>query len=327
LQLPRYLSAAIEELTAGQQSGISSASAQLTVRYKRADFSAPALRSQADRLAYLTTRLPATFAALTRVFRELIRLAAGAEISTLLDLGAGPGTALFAAAEAMPELRRATLFEADAEWLHLGQQLAAQTPFPVVRSAEWWQRDLRSPAELPPYDIVVISYSLGELTTHAVDSVIEAAWKSAQTFLVLIEPGTVRGFGIINHARTALIGRGAEILAPCPHKNVCPMAEAGDWCHFAQRVERSSQHRRAKEASRGYEDEKFSYVIATRKSFPAAKARIVRHPQKHSGHINLELCTPDGLRQKTITRSAKQAYKGARHAGWGDEFPLQQHEP
>jgi ribosomal protein RSM22 (predicted rRNA methylase) len=58
-----------------------------------------------------------------RVLSELRRLAPQVEISSLLDLGAGPGTALFAAAEIFPSLTSATLLEADPQWLHLKKEL------------------------------------------------------------------------------------------------------------------------------------------------------------------------------------------------------------
>jgi ribosomal protein RSM22 (predicted rRNA methylase) len=47
-------------------------------------------------------------------------------------------------------------------------------------------------------------------------------------------------------------------------------------------------------------------------------ARIVRHPRKHSGHVQLTLCTAEGLKHPTITKSQKEEYKRARKAEWGD---------
>ena len=99
------------------------------------------------------------------------------------------------------------------------------------------------------------------------------------------------------------------------------MAAAGDWCHFSQRLERTAGHRRIKGGSLGFEDEKFSYVIATRLELNPVQARIIRHPQKHSGHVQLELCTSRGrLEKTTIAKSAKEDYKRARQSDWGDEW-------
>jgi len=322
MRLPGYLVTALAELPSRASGSVAAASRQLTSRYKTADFAAPAVRTSADRAAYLATRLPATFAANVNVFSELRRLAPQVEISSLLDLGAGPGTSLLAAAEVFPELAQATLLETDPQWLELGRQLAARSHLSSVRDAEWLRRDMRELGELKPHDLVVISYSLGELAPATVpERILHKAWLSAAKFLVVIEPGTRRGFAAVNAAHSWLISQQAGILAPCPHKEVCPMAAANDWCHFSQRLERSSEHRLAKHGSLGYEDEKFSYVIGTRLDIPAAHARIVRHPRKHSGHVQLELCTAKGVIEKrTVTRSNKEAYKRARQADWGDEW-------
>jgi ribosomal protein RSM22 (predicted rRNA methylase) len=171
------------------------------------------------------------------------------------------------------------------------------------------------------HDLVVISYTLGELPQAAAEAVLNKAWKCAGKFLVLIEPGTRRGFAAIDAARSSLIANQAAILAPCPHHFACPMAAARDWCHFSQRVERTWQHRQLKGGALGYEDEKFSYLVAAKNHSPSSEARIVRHPGKHSGHVQLVLCTPEGkIENRTITRSSKEAYKRARKAEWGESW-------
>jgi ribosomal protein RSM22 (predicted rRNA methylase) len=298
---------------------LAQATAQLTEHYKAADFSTPAVATEAHRAAYLAVRLPATYAAISRVFAEIKLRAPQCEIASLLDLGAGPGTALFAAAEQFPQLQQATLIESDAAWIAVGKRLAEQSESTVIQQAQWLKQDLRSGLACEKHDLVVISYTLGELPQGAAKAVLNKAWKCAGKFLVLIEPGTRRGFAAVNAARSALIANVATIVAPCPHHFACPMAAAGDWCHFSQRVERTSQHRQLKGGALGYEDEKFSYLVAAKSATPSTGARIVRHPGKHSGHVKLVLCTAEGkIENQTITRSSKEAYKRARKAEWGD---------
>ncbi|HEY2235224.1 MAG TPA: small ribosomal subunit Rsm22 family protein [Candidatus Angelobacter sp.] len=298
---------------------LAQATAQLTEHYKAADFSRPAVATEAHRAAYLAVRMPATYAAISRVFAEIKLRAPQDEITSLLDLGAGPGTALFAAAQQFPQLRQATLIESDASWIAVGKRLAEQSDFASVEQTQWVQQDLRSGLACEEHDLVVISYTLGELPQAAAEAVLNKAWKCAGKFLVVVEPGTRRGFAAINTLRSALIAGAATILAPCPHHFTCPMAAAGDWCHFAQRVERTSRHRQLKGGALGYEDEKFSYLVAAKSNSPSAGARIVRHPGKHSGHVKLALCTAEGkIENRTVTRSSKEAYKRARKADWGD---------
>jgi ribosomal protein RSM22 (predicted rRNA methylase) len=300
---------------------LAQATAQLTEHYKAADFSTPAVATEAHRAAYLAVRMPATYAAISRVFAEIKLLAPQDEITSLLDLGAGPGTALFAAAQQFPQLRQATLIESDASWIAVGKRLAEQSDFASVEQTQWVQQDLRSGLACEEHDLVVISYTLGELPQAAAEAVLNKAWKCAGKFLVVVEPGTRRGFAAINTLRSALIAGAATILAPCPHHFTCPMAAAGDWCHFSQRMERTSQHRQLKGGALGYEDEKFSYLVAAKNNPPFTGARLVRHPGKHSGHVKLALCTAEGkIENRTVTRSSKEAYKRARKADWGDAW-------
>ncbi len=317
MRLPEPLLRAIEEET-GKFDGktLARAAAELSARYQREEFASRVLTSDAHRAAYLAVRLPATFGANAHVLAEVRRLTADERVKSLLDLGAGPGTALSAAKEVFPELSHATLLEADPAWLGAGQRLMEQV-HPDVR-VSWMRHDLCQPLPAEAHDLVIISYALGELPRDAVENVVSGAWKLAKKALVIIEPGTLRGFGTVNAIRSSLIASGVKILAPCPHHNVCPMAAAGDWCHFAQRIERTSLHRQLKAGELGFEDEKFSYVVATRLEATTPAARIVRHPRKHSGHVQLTLCTAEGLKQQTVTKSQRELYRKARKAEWSD---------
>jgi ribosomal protein RSM22 (predicted rRNA methylase) len=322
MRIPHELQLAIEHETGKvERSLLAQASAQLTRQYQAADFASPVITTAAQRAAYLAVRFPATYAATWHVLSEGRRLAAETEIGSVLDLGAGPGTALFAAAEIFPALQRATLIESDAALTNLGRGMAAQSPLSAVRNASWLRHDLRSGLPHSQHDLTIISYTLGELPAAAAELLVRQAWSCTKEFLVLIEPGTMRGFGVVHTARSLLIASGGHVLAPCPHDAACPLAGSDhDWCHFAQRVERTSQHRVLKGGSLGYEDEKFSYVVAARNSVPSARARILRHPRKLSGHVQLTLCGPRGIEQQTVTRSQKSIYKLARQAQWGDAW-------
>jgi ribosomal protein RSM22 (predicted rRNA methylase) len=238
----------------------------------------------------------------------------------LLDLGGGPGTSAWAAVEVFPSLEHVTIVERDAHMVAIGKRLATSSGSATLRNAEWIEADLKNMPESRESDLVVISYALGELGAERTEEITRAGWKLAAKALAVIEPGTVRGFGHVLAARTTLISAGAPLVAPCPHEAECPMAAAGDWCHFAQRVERTAEHRRLKSAELGYEDEKFSYVAAARMPFVRPEARMVRHPQKRSGHVELTLCTAQGLQRRIVGRSEKRLYRAAREAQWGSPW-------
>jgi ribosomal protein RSM22 (predicted rRNA methylase) len=275
------------------------------------------ISSDAERLAYIVTRLPATFAAITSTLLRIRARLPETKIRSLLDIGAGPGTAMWAASQIFEELESITLIERDKELIKLGKRFAQESENLIVKSADWLSIDLNDELNLKSYDLIVASYSLGELDQSLRKRVILSLWNLTEIAFAIIEPGTPKGFSNIIEIREALIKAGAKILAPCPHASTCPMID-NDWCHFSERVERTSLHRRAKEGTLSYEDEKFSYVIATRVPLDLSGSRIIRHPLKRMGHIYLDLCTKEGLRREVVTRKEKDNYHNARKAEWGD---------
>src|SRR5438445_7713663 len=70
---------------------------KLTEQYRASKGPMQALKTEEEYLAYLAFRLPATYAALVEVFSRLKQHDPEADLQSLLDLGAGPGTASLAA--------------------------------------------------------------------------------------------------------------------------------------------------------------------------------------------------------------------------------------
>jgi len=316
MQLPESLKRGIEEVVGVFKSAdLATAASELTARY-RSGATGLIADSETIRAAYLATRMPATFAVLRTVFDQLRGLSP--EVKSMLDLGSGPGTALWAAAEAFDRLEIATLCDSDPDMLRIGRNLVSGGTGLPFAAARWVATDLRN-TSLDPHDLVVCSYSLGELGAQAASVVAQRAWDSARKALIVIEPGTVKGFSLIRQLRGKLIASGAHLAAPCPHEDECPIGD-GDWCHFAARVERTSLHRYLKTAEKGHEDEKFSYLIALKTPAPRAFARVLRHPRHHSGYIRLKLCGAGGIEDLTVTRSRKDLWRKARKIGWGDEW-------
>lgn len=321
MQLPPPLAEALAQLTAGcDQKLLAQAAAQLSAKYRQPTATAARfINSEIERLAYAATRMPATYAAARQVLDELRRLLPDVAPQSLLDLGAGTGAALWAAGVIFPTLRQATMLERDAALIQLGQQLAAAAEQAVVRRADWRSVNLEQVVDLPSSDLIVCSYLLGELAAAAARRVVQLAWQAAQQTLVIIEPGTMRGFATIKLLRAELIGAGAHVVAPCPHTQACPLPEA-DWCHFAARVERSALQRQLKAGTLGYEDEKFAYIAVAKQPSRAVQARVLRHPLRQPGYTRLQLCAVEGLQQLTVTKRDKAAWKRARKTNWGDAW-------
>jgi ribosomal protein RSM22 (predicted rRNA methylase) len=266
-----------------------------------------AARSKAAVAAYLAYRAPATFAAAASVFRHVERQRDWRPRS-LLDIGAGPGAATWAALERWPSLSELTLVEVEPAMLAAGRALLPE--------GRWIEGDVSSARD--PADLVVASYVLGELGDVAGAAL--QLWELSADTVVFVEPGTPDGYRRVLAARAVVIEAGGHTVAPCPHDLPCPLP-AGDWCHFAARLPRSKLHRRAKGVELGYEDEKFSYAVLSREPVPPAAARIIRQPQIRSGHVHLVTSERDGVvRSRTVSRKHGTVYKDAKGATWGDAF-------
>ncbi len=268
--------------------------------------------------AYLATRVPATFAATRRVLSELSSLRPDWEPRSILDVGAGPGTATWAAKAVFPSIEQAQLVEREPEMAALGARLAGNDLSELLADAAWTIGDAVDVATAKS-DLVVAAYVLGELGHEREQPALQRWWGATRGELVLVEPGTPAGFERLRAARRALISWGAQVTAPCPHDDRCPVA-GPDWCHFSVRLQRSNLQRELKGARLGYEDEKYSYlaVSASRPSAPAA--RLVRSPRRHKGHVRLLLCEAGGLGERIISRRDGEIYKRARAARWGDRI-------
>jgi ribosomal protein RSM22 (predicted rRNA methylase) len=263
--------------------------------------------------AYMVARMPATFVAAHRVLGEVCERLKGRPVLSVLDVGAGTGAASLAARHWFPDAA-ITLLERDAAF--------ADAAGECVPGAALCRENAARLETFPPHDLVISAYSLNELPP----SVVLRLWQAARVALVAIEPGTPAGFALIRNARDELLGRGARMIAPCPAETPCPLT-GPDWCHFAGRVERSSLHRRVKDAALNYEDEKFSYVALGREPVALAPARIVRRPDHRPGLVTLQICRADGIGVARVSRRDRQAFRAAHGAAWGDAWDDAQSPP
>jgi len=316
MQLPPSLRAAIDrELDGIALADLARASELLSNRY-RAEVQDGRLHLADDAAAraYLTTRLPATFAAISAALTAVIEARPDFAPRSALDAGAGPGTASWAAAQRWDSLEEATLVEASSAIRAVGERLGLTLP-----RVTWLAASLDAAlTEASPSDLVLLAYVLDELPEAAREPLIKQLWALTADTLLIVEPGTPAGWRRILHARDVLIHIGACILAPCPHARLCPLA-APDWCHFSARVARSRLHREAKGGTVPWEDEKFIYVAASRQPGLQAEARVIAQPRAGKAAVTLKLCQDDGYAaDRVFAKRAGESFKIARRLDWGD---------
>lgn len=266
--------------------------------------------------AYLATRLPATFAAVRAAMGLVDEASNDFHPTSLLDFGAGPGTALWAASDCWPSISTATMVEASASIRTVGEALSAASQV----DCRWTQGDVTrdGPVSKDSADLVTLCYVLDEIAPAAIPGVVQRLWDRTAHTLVIVEPGTTAGWQRILAARSALIEAGAHLVAPCPHAEACPIVTP-DWCHFSRRVARSRVHRLAKKGEVPWEDEKYIFIAASRVPAVPPAARVLSPPRVSSGLARLKLCLADGSAvEQTISRRDGDLFRIARRADWGD---------
>lgn len=319
MQLPSQLRAAVDALLEDIRiDTLKQAARRLSERY-RAELRDGRLHMSEDLAvkAYLATRLPATYAAIRASLDAVTEIRPDWSPVSLLDIGSGPGTALWAAADTWPDLSHATLLEASDPARRIGQRLASHLP---LRS-DWKSGDATgSLGDLAPADLVTCAYVLDELEPAARVALVDQLWRLAADTLLIVEPGTPAGWQRILACRSRLIEAGAHVLAPCAHAAPCPLASP-DWCHFSRRVARARIHRLAKDADVPWEDEKYAYIAVSRhRPANGRQAMRVLAPQRAgSGKVGLKLCCPDGsAASRLFTKRNGETFKSAKRADWGD---------
>ena len=113
MELPAADMAAVDTALEGLPlAELQAAAARLSARYRSETRDGRAhLADDLSARAYLAVRMPATYAAVRASLDAVAQLRPGFAPQSLLDAGAGPGTALFAARDCWPSLSDATLIE------------------------------------------------------------------------------------------------------------------------------------------------------------------------------------------------------------------------
>lgn len=312
MEMPFVLKQAAERLISDGNAAKKDAQT-ISRRYRNEKTSARTIVDAGEAAAYAVSRMPATFGAIAFVLRRL-KEETGLAPETLTDVGAGTGAAVWAA-QSLFDLKSALCLEREPAMRRIGERLtkAGENDF-FTASPEWRGFDLTD-GGVEPADLVTAGYVLNELPDETRETALLKLWAAARKALVVVEPATPACFDRMKAFRTLLIENGAFIAAPCPHQNACP----DGWCHFACRVQRSKLHRALKNGDAPFEDEKFTYLIATRERTAAPAARILRRPKIEKNKVVLTLCEPDGVRERTVFKNEAD-YKAARKADWGDAF-------
>src|SRR5947199_775448 len=161
--LPAELKAALDAKLQGLSRNAAAERAALISQTYRDGGGSGAIRSEIDALAYALSRMPATYAAVTASLNALREITPRLAPASMLDVGAGPGTATWAAAEAFPSLQNFTLLDANSALRALALDLGRNSV--RLRGIDYRQGEARAAlADAAASDLVIASYVIAEIS-------------------------------------------------------------------------------------------------------------------------------------------------------------------
>lgn len=149
------------------------------------------------------------------------------------------------------------------------------------------------------------------------------AYNRCGGIMVVIEPGTPYGFGIVGAAAKSFTNK-ATLLAPYIDN---AFVQSNDFfLHFPQRFIRPEFQRRVRAQMRDdslspsdWEEGKYSYVAISSK-MPQENywGRVVGPAKKQKGFIELSILTKDAIVHTRVMKRNKNDYLFAKKLRWGD---------
>lgn len=332
MDMPIELKNAAEDLISGiNPQKLRKIAADLSDRYRVSDGSNKKLLTEdIEAMVYSLVRMPATYGAAASAFKYSLEFYDGEPLTSHLDVGAGSGAVAWAVNSfndgSKVKINNVTCLEREGAMRKIGMELM-KSGEDVLQNTKWISADLTSNdslAKIDNFDLVTESYVLNELPANDRHKVLDNLWDKTGKMLLLVEPGSKIGYSVLKDIRSYMLGKGADLIAPCPNIGECQLDD-NDWCHFTCRVQRSRIHKLLKDGDVPYEDEKFIYMCFV-KPYPdnretrRCSGRILRHPMISKGQIGLELCLKDEIKSVNVRKRDGEAFKVARKAGQGDSF-------
>ncbi|MCX6049536.1 MAG: methyltransferase domain-containing protein [Chloroflexi bacterium] len=278
------------------------------------------LHDELDALAYLGLRASATYAQIFGAVAAVAEIMPSWQPQTLLDLGSGPGTGVWALSSLLPSLAEATCIDQNAHLLALGQKIISDAQLPVI--VTWQQGDVIQPIERDEtqYDLIVVANVLNELNAEQREKLLETAFKRCRQLMIVVEPGTPIGSAIAQAAAAQLAPAG-RLIAPYIDNNFVEEY----FLHFPQRFTRPEFARRIRQEMRDsplmasdWEEAKYSYVAVGK--IPPEETpwgRCIGPIRLMNGYLELPMLLKDQVVQLKVMKRHKQQYAFAKKLRWG----------
>lgn len=301
--LPQWLQDKVNELYLSLNKKILTETREnLTKRYKEQTGQGKSLiENKNDSMLYAISRMPATFSVIYTLMRDLSSQNLLGDITTVLDVGSGTGACYFALKE-LDENLSIDLIERDKNMIDVFKALTDGLVDVSVG-------DIRGFKSKTKADLVISSYVLSELGEDDRKTALNNLMNASNGYVLVVDTGTPKTYEFMMDMKRFANGSGWHVVAPCMHGEC---ALKNDYCQFFARVERSSLHRLAKDATLSYEDEKYFYLLISKDDKEINGERIIRRPVIKEGSVSLVLCGKTGVEGKTFTKKNKDEFKKAK---------------
>lgn len=321
--LPQPIEKAIEQLLTQEEStSWVSAAEKLHQRYLDREQGESYIQSEADALAYVALRFPATYAQIIGTFHAVREAIPSWQPKTVLDIGSGPGTGVFAAQSMWPNIESAKCIDANRNLLNLGERIVDTAEIPV--DVHWYRDNIRKKLEgTGSYDLVLFANVLNEFSAKEIERHLDAAYQLCTGVMVIVEPGTSYGNAVIEQSAKHFAAT-KSLVAPYIEGNFVPSTDY--WIHFSQRFIRPEFQRRLRQHMRSsslmasdWENTKYSYVAISKiPSAMQAWGRSIGPVKKQKGYIEVPVLIKDEIVHIKVMKRNKSKYTFAKDLQWGE---------
>lgn len=309
MQLPLYLQEKVSKLYTELKHGeLEKTQKSLTNKYKNETGAGKSLiESRKDSLIYAISRMPATYSVIYTLLSQLKEQGFVEGVKSVLDVGSGTGAGYFAIKE-FDDKMSISLVERDSNMIDICKTLAGDD----VRLEN---KDVVCDEIEQKADLVMTSYVLSEMKEQDRLNSTSKMLEMANKYLLIIDTGTPRTYKNMMTLKRFVLGKGYHVIAPCQSKK-CGLKN--DYCQFYARVERSALMKQAKSGELSYEDEKYFYMLISKKDVKNGGERVLRRPIIKPNLIELSLCSSDGVIKKNFTKKNKDLFKQVKKAKIND---------
>ena len=290
---------------------------------------------QRESAVYLATQFPFNYGFLTSVLSEIRERNRTFFPSTILDFGAGPGTAYWCCLDTWnsEKIKQETKYvgiDISQDMIGLGESLLNQTgPFPNAA----FKRFLPIYSSTTSFqnhqnDLVVCNFSLLEI--YRDKSIFEMTlgnlWKLTKSYFIVVNRADKEGFHVTQLVKDFVVENGGYIFAPC--SNDLPSDKTDCACVFTHKIQLTELQRQVMSLKIAQSPLKFTYIVACKGNRPSSEnsaLRIVGPPSKLKNYVEFNLCSSGekGLVEGFVTkRESKEVYTKARKSKWGELWSL-----